>query len=395
MKTYKEIDLAETPIVALGCGHFLTAETLDGLMGMDEVYVTDTHGYFTGLRDVSIELARSIPRCPDCQRPIKQHSTHRYNRVVNRAVIDEMSKRFLVDGQHELQDLEQQIEELEKSLETTRAKFMNSIGEEISTLAIAITPAKALEIDKELKDRQAKSTKLRKAVQSFCKKVADKYQPAQKLHNATVHAARQRSIEELMDSLAVVNTVPNVPRDRRVALGGQIAQIKVEQIILIYQFALLQTSRSPASSASIKVPGGDPSQLVKPFFRICEAFINDCTSQNLPKLSVEARIYYAKAARSYQSYCRSNTTDIENAAKHVNIAKTLLEKAKEMCTQPFQILGDAVEEMMKLLGREWYEVVTPEEVAAIKAAMVSGPRGIATHSGHWYNCANGHPVSEQ
>jgi len=33
---------------------------------------------------------------------------------------------------------------------------------------------------------------------------------------------------------------------------------------------------------------------------------------------------------------------------------------------------------MKLLGREWYEVVTPEELAAIKAAMVSGPRGIAT-----------------
>jgi hypothetical protein len=49
---------------------------------------------------------------------------------------------------------------------------------------------------------------------------------------------------------------------------------------------------------------------------------------------------------------------------------------------------------MKLLGREWYEVVTPEELAVIKAAMVSGPRGIATHSGHWYNCANGHPVSE-
>jgi hypothetical protein len=37
MKTYKEIDLAETPIIALGCGHFLTAEILDGLMGMEEV----------------------------------------------------------------------------------------------------------------------------------------------------------------------------------------------------------------------------------------------------------------------------------------------------------------------------------------------------------------------
>lgn len=24
--------------------------------------------------------------------------------------------------------------------------------------------------------------------------------------------------------------------------------------------------------------------------------------------------------------------------------------------------------------------------------MVSGHRGIATHSGHWWNCMNGHPV---
>jgi hypothetical protein len=160
MKTYKEIDLAETLIVAFSCRHFLTAKTLNGLIGMEEVYVTDAHSDFTRLRDVSIELARSIPRCPNCQRPIRQHSTHRYNRVVNRAVIDKMSKRFLVDGQHELQDLKQQIEELEKSLETTRAKFIKSIGQEISTLAIAITPTKALEIDKELKDRQAISTRL-------------------------------------------------------------------------------------------------------------------------------------------------------------------------------------------------------------------------------------------
>jgi len=42
---------------------------------------------------------------------------------------------------------------------------------------------------------------------------------------------------------------------------------------------------------------------------------------------------------------------------------------------------------------QWYEKVTDEELAAIKLAMVSGPRGIATHSGHWYNCVNGHPFA--
>ena len=106
MKTYREINPDAEPIVVLGCGHFFTAETLDGLMGMGEVYLMDGNGEFTGLKDVSAELSRSIPRCPDCQCPVRQHATQRYNRMINRAVIDEMSKRFLVNGQDELQVLE-------------------------------------------------------------------------------------------------------------------------------------------------------------------------------------------------------------------------------------------------------------------------------------------------
>lgn len=37
--------------------------------------------------------------------------------------------------------------------------------------------------------------------------------------------------------------------------------------------------------------------------------------------------------------------------------------------------------------------MTTEEIEAIKKAMLSGPRGIASHSGHWYNCVNGHPFA--
>ena len=74
----------------------------------------------------------------------------------------------------------------------------------------------------------------------------------------------------------------------------------------------------------------------------------------------------------------------------------MLETAKDACAYGFSdadILLHAVEESIKLLGKEWYKEVTAEELAAIIVAMVSGPNGIATHSGHWYNCANGHPVS--
>ncbi|KAJ5685605.1 hypothetical protein N7536_008224 [Penicillium majusculum] len=40
-----------------------------------------------------------------------------------------------------------------------------------------------------------------------------------------------------------------------------------------------------------------------------------------------------------------------------------------------------------------YEEVTPEELAYIKIAMVGGRGGMATNSGHWYNCINGHPFA--
>ena len=32
LKDYGEIDLEEAPVIALGCGHFFTAESLDGTL---------------------------------------------------------------------------------------------------------------------------------------------------------------------------------------------------------------------------------------------------------------------------------------------------------------------------------------------------------------------------
>jgi len=124
-------------------------------------------------------------------------------------------------------------------------------------------------------------------------------------------------------------------------------------------------------------------------------------------------------------YSHAVKIDSNKANDVVAEAKSILLDANELCQQKFQnsdVLGNAIEETLRLLGKEWYEEVTPEEVAAIKvsngltrfgnnstllytrnkqtdpisqAAMVSGSRGIATHSGHWWNCMNGHPVITQ
>jgi hypothetical protein len=397
MKTYGEINPDEAPIVVLGCGHFFTAETLDGLMGMGEVYLVDANGEFTGLKDVSSELSRSIPRCPDCQCPVRQHATQRYNRMINRAVIDEMSKRFLVNGQDELRVLEQQTKEFEQSLEAARVEIINLIRLPPSMIfAMSSTSAKVSKIEKELNERQDKYKGLHKTIQSFYKKFADRHQPAQKLHDATVYAARHRPTNELMANLSLIDNVPGAPRDRRVTYRARIAQIRVEHIVLRDKFSIVQALKAATSTASVKIPGGNPSQLAKLFFQTCKKFIDECSAENLPKLGVEASLYYAGITRPYDSYCRSTKVDIDKASEYTNIARVMLERATEMCTQGFENadkLLKAVEESIKLLRKEWYEEVTAEEIAAIKNAMVSGPRGIATHSGHWFNCVNGHPVS--
>jgi hypothetical protein len=396
MKTYGEIDLNETPIVVLGCGHFFTTETLDGHMGMTEVYTSDGYGGFTGLKDISAVLAQSIPRCPDCQCPVRQYATQRYNRVINRAVLDEMSKRFLVSGREDLWELEQQIVGLEQSFEAGRSEIIRSIHQAKTHFTANLTAAKTFEITKLLKERHEQSRKIERAIQKFRDKVADKHQPAQKLHEAIITAARKAAIDQLMADLTFVDIVPALARDRQVILGGRMVQIRTEYIVLNDKFGIVQALKSTPAGASINIPGGAPDRLATLFFQTCRNVIEDCHVENLPKLAVEASLFYARIARSFESFSHSVKTGLDKAADYVKTAKELLDKAQELCRQPFQnveILRGAVEESRSLLRKEWYEEVTAEEVSAIKSAMVSGREGIATHSGHWYNCENGHPVS--
>ncbi|KAK5204477.1 hypothetical protein LTR72_012560, partial [Exophiala xenobiotica] len=114
----------------------------------------------------------------------------------------------------------------------------------------------------------------------------------------------------------------------------------------------------------------------------------------LPKLAVEASLYFAHGVSLRQSAGLSIGIDQARTTQYAQDARDLLEKAMDLCNLPFQNadqLRAAAEESVKLLRREWYEELSPEELASIKQAMVTGPGGFATHSGHWYNCVKGHP----
>ncbi|KAG9508203.1 hypothetical protein J7337_001766 [Fusarium musae] len=119
-RSYSKINMYETPIVVLGCGHFFTRETLDGLVGLNEVYTIGMFGSYTGLKDISTSLTEKTPYCPSCKRSIRQFATKRYNRVINRAVMEDICKRFLIKGRESLQKLNHKLLRAETSLGSSR-----------------------------------------------------------------------------------------------------------------------------------------------------------------------------------------------------------------------------------------------------------------------------------
>jgi hypothetical protein len=402
-QSYSEIDLNETPIIVLGCPHFFTTETLDGQVELKEVYTHDpVTGRFTGLVENS-ELAVKVPQCPHCQRPIRQHVTQRYNRLVNRAVMDEMSKRFIVSGQHEIQELETNLRTLEQDLEVSRQSLIPD-----DTLPPETTPGfenminrLMQKISSKIKNRYSRASGLELAIKSCQSRMADRHQPATKLHNATRHSiTKNASIDDALANLSLESSAASAKRnrDQRITYSISLLELKIRCTILEDKYEMLIALRSklPSITSLPKLPGGNPVKLSDTFLNDCTKLIRTCISQSLPKLAVEAILYFSRIARLLNVSDLCPNEHRKTAKEYKSAAEKCLERAAQLCTQPFQgakELAHAVEHASRLLGKEFYEEVSKEEIDAIKQAMVSGRGGIATHSGHWYDCENGHPFA--
>jgi len=156
------------------------------MIGLKEVYKIDpTTSNILSLEDISSKMAPAIPKCPHCQRPIRQYATQRYNRLINRAVIDEMSKRFILTGQTDLQEIEGKLTKVETELEDTCSDVTRA--NIVSTLTDARDRA-IKDVARKLQTRYKASVQLRSAVIQLQRRVAERHQPAHKLHEATVHA---------------------------------------------------------------------------------------------------------------------------------------------------------------------------------------------------------------
>lgn len=383
---YKDIDLDDTPVIVLNCGHFFTAESLDGMVGMSKVYVSDPRtGAFT---DICVSPEKvTVPRCPDCKQPIRQFATKRYGRVVNQAVIDETSNKFHIEGLRKLAELETQLQAVVDVFQGDRT------GDERS-----------------VRTRDAEANNLRRAIDGFCQKVSVGQQPTKKLFDAAHLAFRRRQvadIESMLEGLSLDGPdsgalLPAPILDRQIILSGQHLKVRLQNVILGHQF--LKASRQTAPSVDSGLSESLLKNLFKravAFLKDCQAFIDESRTENLPRLAVHGIVAFARVAKCLESArSRLSTAKVASVtsviATHIDTARELLKEAECLCGIPFPGSEEVRAEMaqiIRLYERERYEDVTAEEIASIKKAMVGGPGGFATNTGHWYKCQNGHSVS--
>lgn len=390
LKTLAEIDLDDTPIVVLSCGHAFTAESLDGAVGMSDVYATDAAGQFTGLLGTTFgggPMAAAVPACPDCKCPVRQFATRRYNRVVNRAVMDETSRRFLVQGRTEIAALELRLRAIEEDLGLT----VPALGK-VAALGGGFG-------DDVLRTRYKDIIRLDRDARQLTRQVDDANQPAQKLFDAIITRRKQMATLELGMSRLAMSPDESERRpghttifDKQVSLNARLVRLKAQCILLQDKF-LMSGKATRGTVDKFKMPHGMPAPLAPPFLAQCETFVIEAREHSLPRLALQASLCHARIASLAGSHFL-NPQD-EKAVLHRDTAKALLEEGIAMCAplKDVEDLRAAAEEMLRLFRGPRYEAVKPEEIAAVKLAMVSGPRGINSHSGHWYNCENGHPVS--
>lgn len=180
--------------------------------------------------------------------------------------------------------------------------------------------------------------------------------------------------------------------------------IKAREFVLRDKFRLLNSNTKIEEPILVV----QLNKLTIPFLEDCQDLIIQAKDGSLSRIVITATLSFAKISQLFGWYHlthppptngkpgqRGKSTGLESRDNRRNTAREFLADALHLCDElgNCEELREKIEEMNRLSEGPRYEEVTPEELAPIKIAMVGGRGGMATNSGHWYNCTNGHPVS--
>jgi hypothetical protein len=362
------------------------------MIGLSTVYESDSKtGELTNPKTLPSEMLPTVPRCPHCKRPVQQYVTQRYNRLINYAVIDEMSKKFIATGQASMAETEVKMATIDATLTSTLPELI-ALTRRIDTQH---AESSVEELRTAIRNRYKAYGALQNSIMNLKRCTAESQQPARKLNQAIINAIRRnRSVEDDLSMLGLGERRTVRGNDLRIALGVESLGMKLKCLLLEDKLRIFPAVKDKITTS--KALFDSPAAAVLAFAKSCKSLVAQCDESNFPKLAVEVSLLFARTACAFTSMGSHTEATRHHATQLRQDAAELLQRAEELCELKFQgadTLRDTIEHMSRLLGKEWYEAVTPGELAAIKIAMVTGYRAMATNSGHWYNCENGHPVS--
>lgn len=279
---YGSIDLDESPILVLSCGHFFTSETLDGYLELHKVYRVDGQNNYTGFVDPEGQLNEKTPTCPTCRRPFLQYSVRRYGRVINRAAIMEMTRKFLASTCSQYKTLADTLFGVEQNIYESHNSFL-------ATMSSTDVRKTTKQRDTELKERLQPLTNISTAITKFIVNVNKQRQPANKLYEMTVSRKAHLGLPETQ-----IRATLYFRPDTRLELLAKILHLRsaLRQASELASLAHHLSSVAKSSDAgNLAVFINRVSQKsrwsVKGAIKICRECIADAAKQSLPGAEVE------------------------------------------------------------------------------------------------------------
>lgn len=315
-EAYREIDLEDNPCIFPQCGHFLTIESMDGLMDMKKHYEFSPEGVIVSAKQSSEPFSMDESKtCATCRASLRNLS--RYGRIVRRALLDESTKKFILwaNGRYvrlaeTLQELQHQLSE---SMETFKGLKTTSAADAVHT--------KGNRAQQLLKIRQLDTASRYKAISTlrgdiagFLSKVKKEEQPFQKVWEIVQHARRRRGTTKDF------NFDRSVLQTRGFVLASAL-MLRCDLAIMSDFVAVWQSKRTSASpiAGSFQLDSSQSRQ-------DCLALINLAATQ--PMVQVEGHVFFAQYAILE---CSTTTTELAVLLKEE--AEANLKTARTLCAQ--------------------------------------------------------------
>ncbi|KAI3540024.1 hypothetical protein CSPX01_08479 [Colletotrichum filicis] len=395
MDDYVSVDLDKEPCIFPDCGHFYTYTTMDGQMGLRDLYEVSPEGVPTAVKSGSHPFSvTNIKVCPDCRGSLRNVS--RYGRIVRRGLLDESTRKFiswahsvkqkLTDAFFAAQDNLQKMEKNKFSFPTTQ------LGFPMPQSAFALRGSRQQQMTHLFKltgnTRHAVLKTLRNQIANFLGSVRKEEQPYQRVAHLVWHVNKRRQTSDYSFDESAIQ------------MGGMLDAMTLSlrcDLLLVSDYISLCRNMTDNDSDGAKSASIDPM----PYIKDCQRLIETARMRNYSRLQVEGHICLAMFCYFAPPDDAKPTTDAPEAPKAENSSTKesmiklgedhLLEAEKIIKANPSAAtMASEVETARRMLcDGVFYSEVSTDEMRAVYAAMSKEFSG----TGHWYTCRNGHPFT--